>query len=38
LEIEKEQGKSVQDIFSEKGEDYFRKLENEMSKKTFNRK
>ena len=33
LEIEKEQGRSVQDIFSEKGEEYFRKLENEMSKK-----
>ena len=33
LEIEKEQGRSVQDIFSEKGEEYFRKLENEISKK-----
>ena len=33
LEIEKEQGRSVQDIFSEKGEEYFRKLENERSKK-----
>lgn len=33
LEIEKEQGKSVQDIFSEKGEKYFRELEKEMSKK-----
>ena len=33
LEIEKEQGRSVQVIFSEKGEEYFRKLENEMSKK-----
>ena len=33
LEIEKEQNKSVQAIFSEKGENYFRQLENDMSKK-----
>ncbi len=30
LEIEKEQGRSVQDIFSKEGETYFRNLEKEM--------
>ncbi len=33
LEIEKEQGKKVQDIFSERGEDYFRQLEKDMAMK-----
>lgn len=33
LEIEREQGKTVQEIFAEKGEEYFRDLENKMSKK-----
>lgn len=33
LEIEKEQGKTVQNIFSEFGEEYFRNLEKEMCKK-----
>lgn len=33
LEIEREYGKTVQEIFSEKGETYFRELEHKMAKK-----
>ncbi|MBN2838950.1 MAG: shikimate kinase [Fusobacteriaceae bacterium] len=33
LEIEKERNQSVQEIFSKMGEDFFRKLENEITKK-----
>lgn len=36
LEIEKEQGQSVQEIFFSKGEEYFRELEKNMSLKLSN--